>query len=161
MPPKQVKQHGYAEGDDGQLTYGVIGEVEASPSKSRRLREVLSDAYTFIRSAESNRALATVTIEQLMEDQIKRNGNTEDAEANKYNPYAHEPDKEQPAGSEPEKQANFLGGSDTQRATKLDMLLAIKNELDAVVEDVKNTQPIDVASREEYQESAEIAAPEA
>lgn len=152
-------KNGSIEGGGGPVGYGIVGEVTAEPSKSRRLREVLSDAYTFIRSAESNRALATVTLEELMGDQIKRNGDSDSSNSSQYNPYSYEPDKNKPASEEPEKRANFLGGSDTGRPTKLDMLLAIKNELEAVVKEVKNSQPLEVAGREEYSDASEVAAP--
>jgi hypothetical protein len=140
--------------------YGVVGEYKPDPGgKSRRLRAVLSDAYAFVRSAEANQALATVTLEELMGDQIKRNGDSDESSAHQYNPYAYDPDKKAPAGEGPEARANFLGGSDTNRPTKLDRLLAIQNELSAVIEDIRKTSPTDVASGGEYQDLSEVAAP--
>lgn len=158
---KQDKLHGHIV-EDGEVTsYGVIGHVTPEPSVARKLREVLSDAYTFIRSAESNKALATVTLEELMGDQIKRNGASEDAKKTKYNPYSYDPEKDKPASQEPEKRVTFfVSGSDTGRPTKLDMLFAIKNELDDVVKEVKKMTPVEVAGRKVYQDASEVAAEE-
>ena len=138
-----------------------VDEIEKNlePKTSRRIREILSDAYAFVRSAESNAALATVTLEELMGDQINRNGDTAKSSANQFNPYSFEADKDLPAGTEPTERANFLGGSDTQRPTKLDQILAIQSELSGVIEEVKAMKPVDVASSEEHTENEEIAAP--
>ncbi len=138
-----------------------VEEIEKNlePTTSRRIREILSDAYAFIRSAESNAALATVTLEELMNDQINRNGESSKSNATQYNPYSFEADKDLPAGLEPTERANFLSGSDTQRPTKLDQILAIQNELSGVIDEVKAMEPVDVASPEEHTSSDEIAVP--
>ena len=120
----------------------VVDEV-AAQEKNKRLRrvfEVISDAFSFVRSAESNAALATVTLEELIGDQIKRNGESAKSNANQFTPYSYESDKESPAGEEAPR-ANFLGGSDTSRPTKIDFILAVQNELTAVIEDVKANPP--------------------
>jgi hypothetical protein len=103
--------------------------------KMRRVLEVISDAFAFVRSAESNAALATVTLEQLINDQILRNGETAKSKANQFTPYNYD-DKETPAG-EAAVLVNTAGGSDTTRPTKIDFILAVQNELSAVIEEIK------------------------
>lgn len=140
----------------------IIEEVEDNldPKVSRRFREVLSDAYAFVRSAEANAALATVTLEELMGDQIKRNGEEALSNAAQYNPYSYEPESTEGAGTEPEARANFLGGTDTGQPTKMDRIVALQNELSAVIAEVKAMKPIEVADAEEYASSSEGSAPD-
>lgn len=112
-----------------------------SNQKLRRVLEVISDAFAFVRSAEANAALATVTLEGLINDQILRNGETAKSKANQFTPYSYE-DKETPAGDQSEAPedlalANTAGGSDTTRPTKIDFILAVQNELSAVIEEIK------------------------
>jgi hypothetical protein len=108
-----------------------------TPSASRKLRQVLADTFTFIRSREANQALATVTFEELMGDQIKRNGESDASNSSQYTPYAFDPDKPLPAGVAPAKRVNFVGGADTTRPTKIQMIQAMQTEVEAVVEDIK------------------------
>ena len=110
-----------------------------TPSKSRKLRQVLADTFTFIRSREANQALATVTFEALMGDQVKRNGESDASNSSQYTPYAFDPDKPLPAGVAPAKRVNFAGGADTTRPTKIQMIQAMQNEVVAVVEEIKKT----------------------
>jgi hypothetical protein len=124
------------------------------PSASRRIRAVLSDAFAFVRSAESNKALAAVTLEDLIGDQIKINGESAQANTNQYNPYAFDPNNPAPAGSQPEQASSFVGGTDTGRPTKIDRILALQNEIDAVVDQVKSMDPSEIADREEYEDAA-------
>lgn len=138
-----------------------VGEVEKDKSVARKLREALSDAYTFVRSAEANKALYTVTLEELMGDQIKRNGETKKSNSSQFNPYSYEVEKTGAAGSEPEKIANFLGASDTSRPTKLDAITAIHDELSKVIDDVKKTPPVEVAAIEEYNDALLTSCPKA
>jgi hypothetical protein len=135
-------------------------EKNLKPSVSRRLREVVSDAFAFVRSAEANQALATITLDDLINDQIKRNGETALSNAAQYNPYSHDPKEDGAAGGEPAERANFLGGSDTGQPTKLDRVFALQNELTAVITEIKAMEPIEVADAEEYAEAAEVSAPE-
>lgn len=133
----------------------VVDEIEEQdPSQrewaSRKMVEVIADAFTFVRSSEANAALATVTIEELIGDQIKRNGETDESNSNQFTPYSYDPDAESPAG-EGAPRANFAGGSDTGRPTKLDFILAIQSELSAVIEGIKARPP----SEEEYTKSVE------
>lgn len=125
-------------------------QQEDTKRKLRRIFEVISDAFSFVRSSEANAALATVTLEELIADQIQRNGESSKSNSNQFTPYSYESDKETPAGVESPR-ANFLGGSDTARPTKIDFILAVQNELTAVIEDVK-ADPPDVV---EYTEAVE------
>lgn len=140
------------------LTAYVDQNLEPKPSK--RLREAIADAFTFIRSQELNQAIATVTLEQLMGDQINRNGESERSNAAKYDPYSYDPKARESASKEKVKRANFLGGADTNRPTKLDRVLAITNALEKVIDEIKTQQPLDVAKPEEYTDVADVAAPE-
>jgi len=141
----------------------VLGQVEENlePKVSRKFREVLSDTYAFIRSAEANQAFATVSLDQLIGDQILRNGETSRSNATQYNPYSYTPDKNLPAGIEPSKRANFLGAADTgTKVTKLDRILALTNELSQVITEIKAMDTVEVAKPEEYTDAAEISLPE-
>ena len=143
--------------DDSLTTYV---EQNQEPKPSRRLREAVADAYVFIRSQELNQAIATVTLEQLMGDQINRNGESERSNAAKYDPYSYDPSTTESGSKSKVTRANFLGGVDTNRPTKLDRVLAITNALEKVVEDIKKQEPLDVANGEEYTDVADVAAPE-
>lgn len=125
-------------------------EKLADPKPSRRLRAIIADAFSFVRAAEVNQAIGTVTIEQLMEDQIKRNGESVLSNSNQYDPYSYDSATDQPASEDPAERANFLGGTDTNRPTKLDRVLAIKNEVEGVIEDIKTMDPLEVAGAEEF-----------
>jgi len=151
------------------MTNNIVLDIEEGQeeSTSRRVREVISDAYAFIVSAEANKAIATVTLEDLMGDQIKRNGESDLSNASQYNPYAYDVSKDAPAGDEPEERANYLGGADTtvvdvdgtevqSRPTKLDRILAIKAELEGVIEEVKAATPVQVADASSYTDAGEI-----
>jgi len=130
------------------------------PSASKRLTQAVGDAFAFIRSAEANAALATVTLEQLIGDQVNRNGESQRSNSAKYDPYSYDPDKKAAASSTPLKPANIPSGSDTSRPTKLDSVLAIKNTLSDVIKEIKDLQPVDVATPTEYTDTADVAAPE-
>jgi hypothetical protein len=130
-----------------------------TPKTDRKLRSVLADAYTFVRSAEANKAFSTVTLEELMGDQIKRNGESKLSNANRYNPYSYDPKKPPVLGTQPQEKTNLLGGSDTGRPTKLDYLLAIKNELTDAITSIKSLPPSDVADAREYTDGVEAGPP--
>lgn len=125
------------------------------PSHMENLRRVVSDAYAAIRSDEANKALATVSLEQLIGDQILRNGDSERSNASKFDPYGFDPNSEPPASEENIVRANTPSGADTQRPTKLDRVLAIVNQFDAVVEKIKELSPTEVAEYEEYSDEAD------
>ena len=140
----------------------VIQEVKENlePKPFRKLRDVVADAYAFIRSVEANQAFATVTLEELMGDQIKRNGESSRSNAAQYNPYSYIPGTELPAGLEPGERANFLGAADTGNPTKFDRILALKNNLTDTINDIKKLTTVEVADVGEYTDNAAIAAPD-
>jgi hypothetical protein len=131
-----------------------------APSISRKLIEVVADAYSFIRSAEANAAFATVTLEALMTDQINRNGESAKSNASQYNPYAFDPSAPAPAGVMPSQPTNFLGSSDTGLPTKIDRITAIKNALTAVIQEIKLMPPVDVANAKEYTDQLTVGLPQ-
>jgi len=142
--------------DDLQIT----ADENLEPTPGKRLRAAVADAFSFIRSAEANAAMATVTLEQLMGDQIERNGESERSNKAKFDPYSYNPEQDEEAGKEPIKRATLPSGVDTQRPTKLDRVLAIVNTLDGVIEEIKALKPLEVAEMDEYVDKADIAAPE-
>jgi len=143
---------------DDDLTGYVDQNLE--PSSGKKLREAVADAFSFIRSAELNQAMATVTLEQLMGDQINRNGESDRSNAAQYDPYSYNPKAVEDSGKKRVERANFLGGTDTNRPTKLDRVLAIINALSGVIDEIKKQEPIAVASPQEYTDVADVAAPE-
>jgi hypothetical protein len=140
----------------------LLGKDSPEPKAYAKLREVVSDAYAFIRSAEANQAFATVTLEALMVDQILRNGESDQSKTSEYNPYSYDPTKSAPAGTEniPSVVKNFAGGSDTGSPSKLVRLAALTNELSRVIDEIKRIQPVELADSEEYTAMAEISVPE-
>jgi hypothetical protein len=131
--------------------------VNLEPSVSKKLRNVIADAFSAVRSAEANKALATVTLEQLIGDQILRNGESGKSNGNQFNPYDYDTSGDTPASREPSERANFLGGADTGRPSKLDFVLAIKNEISGVIQQIKDLPPSDVAEGEDYVDGVERA----
>jgi hypothetical protein len=139
------------------ITVVINKNAEAKPS--RQLRNIIADAFSFVRSAESNQAFSTVTIEDLMADQIKRNGETATSNKTQFDPYSYDPSKPAPAGQEPQKPANFTGGTDTGRPSKLDFILAIKNNLSGAIASIKSMPPEDVANTKDYLDGLESGPP--
>lgn len=121
-------------------------ENEAAPIQ--QITELIADAFTFVRSAEANRELATVTLEDLIEDQISRNGDPESAGASQYNPYVIQPSEGAPATEVvvPDQ----VSGTRAASASKLERLLAIKNSIHDMVSELKERDPSEVASADEY-----------
>ena len=134
---------------------------EEEPKPARRLRAAVSDAFAFVRSVEANKALATVTLEDLIGEVITRYGESDSSNAAQFNPYSFDPAKEgeTPAGTESSERANFIGGFPLDRPTKLDRLLALENELGAIIEEIKSREPIEVADTDEYTDADEEAPP--
>jgi hypothetical protein len=130
----------------------VVEEIESRQSSSitRNIVRAIGDAFSLVRSEESNAALATVTLEELIGDQIKRNGESDSSNSNQFTPYSYDAAKESPAGEEAPR-ANFVGGSDTLRQTKLDRVRAIQGALSAAIREVKKNPPTDA----DYTESVE------
>ena len=136
----------------------VVINANVEPDTSKKLRAVISDAYAFVRSAEANRALATVSLEDLIGDQIKRNGDSDKSLAAQFDPYSYDPDA--PASEETYEGANFLGAADTGRPSKLAFIEAIKRELSDVITQIKEMPPSEVAEAEEYTDAVEDSATE-
>lgn len=130
------------------LTSVIQDKLE--PDAKRKVRQVLSDAFAAIRSSAVNDALATVTFETLMGEQIARNGESEKSKSSEYNPYAYDPQEPLPLGVEPGKAANFAGGSDTGRPTKIEQVLALQREIADVVDQVLKTPMVEIADASEY-----------
>lgn len=135
-------------------------EANLEPDHGKKLRAAVADAYSFIRSMEANAAIATVTLEQLMGDQILRNGESERSNKSKYDPYSYDPTEDEAASEEPVKRANYPSGSDTERPTKLDRVLAIVNNIKDVVSQIKELDPTEVEGEEAYSDVADVAMPE-
>jgi hypothetical protein len=124
--------------------------IKSKPTVERALRSVMADAYTFVRSSEANNAFATVTLEELMGDQIKRNGESETSRSYTYNPYSYDPSVTQAKGVQPQNNTNFLGGTDTGGPTKLDRVLAIKNALVGAITAIKSLPVVEVSDSNDY-----------
>jgi len=121
-----------------------------------RLRQILADAFTSVRSAEVNKAAKAVTVEDLMYDQIKRNGESNNSNYAQYNPYDYDPQNPPPASIAGGVQTNFLGGSDTTRPPKIVYVQALQNEIQAVIAEVKLRDPIEIANAGEYVDASDI-----
>ncbi len=137
----------------------IVAEIKESldPKSGRRLRAIVADAFAFIRSVESNKALATVTVEDLMGDQIKRNGESGKSSSKQFDPYAFDSNGELPDGVDPAKRANFAGGSDTNRATKRDRIIAVESEISDVVREIKKLGVIEVSGFTGYTDAVETS----
>lgn len=124
-----------------------------TPVQRSSLR-LLGDLYAFIRGNEANQAIATVTHEQLIEEQIRRNGESTESSNSQNNPYSFDPSQTTPAsagsvgtGQSPVlARANFLGGSDVNLPTKVDQILAMKNEVVAMVKELKKIAPLEAST---------------
>jgi len=129
-------------------------------SSSRKVKELLGDAFAFVRSAELNKAISSITIEELMDDQIKRNGETAAVSKYGFNPYSYDPAAPPPEGVLPEGPANFLSGADTRRATKLEAMTALHNEIILLVDEMLRTPVQQLVDTDDYLEILSDATPE-
>ena len=139
----------------------ILDSEEEDPKPARRLRAAVNDAFTFVRSAEANKALATVSLEDLIGEVIARYGESSTSNASQYNPYSFDPSKkeEAPAGEQATERSNFIGGFALDRPTKLDRLLALENELGDIIEQIKTMETVEVADAAEYPAGDEEAPP--
>lgn len=135
----------------------ILETEEEDPKPARNLRRVVSDAFVFVRSQEANRALATVTLEDLVGEVIARYGESVKSNTTQYNPYSYDPakDDEAPASSEPVERSNFIGGFSLDRPNKYDRLLALEGELKAVIDEIKSLDVLEVADQSEFTEGDE------
>lgn len=136
---------------DNSLTTQVDISVESNPQ--RRFRQVLSDAFAFVRGVEANKAIASITLDQLIEDQIARNGESVASNNSRYDPYTYDPNQQTPASEERSEPVNYAGGSDTGAPTKLEKLSALKEAVNAVVDDLTQGDPLEIADFEEYSDA--------
>lgn len=143
------------------MSVDTTNQINSSqqPNAAKKLRDVVADAYSFIRGAEANNAFATVTLDTLISEQIKRNGESSGSNSAQYDPYSYDPTKPIPAGQAPATRANFLGASDTTGTTKLDRVLAIHNNIVDTITQIKNLPLVDVADATAYNDAATLAPP--
>lgn len=139
----------------------ILESEEEDPQPARRVRAAIGDAFAFVRSAEANKALATVTLEDLIGEVIVRHGESASSNASQYNPYSFDPSKaeETPAGEQTTERANFIGGFSLDRPTKLDRLTALENELGAIIKEIKTMEPIEVADADEHADGDDESPP--
>ena len=131
-------------------------DINLQPSSQTRIRAVVADAFSFVRSAEANQALATVTLDDLIEDQIRRNGDSAATNGVQYNPYERQPGAEVPSGAEAAR-VNFVGGTDTGAPSRLERIQAIAGQLGSVLDSIRARDPVDVADPEEYNDAVETS----
>lgn len=110
----------------------------------RRIFTALSDIFTFVRSQEANKAISSVSVEDLIQEQIKRNGEEALSNEIQYDPYAFDLSKPPPKSQQPFARANFLSGSDVNLPTKMDRLLAMENVVADLVKQVEKIDPDDI-----------------
>jgi hypothetical protein len=122
----------------------------------KNVRDQIADAFTFIRSMESNQAISTVTLEELITDQINRNGDSKTTNATQYDPYSYDPTsvKVPPASLTPQDPANFLGVADTGAVSKMSRIAALRNGIEVLVEGLKNIDPLALMDSTEYTPTA-------
>lgn len=117
---------------------------ENKKKQLKAMRLLISDAFSFVRSQESNKALASVTLDQLMAEQIARNGESSESQESVYNPYDYVPkaEAEVPSSTSSSKVSPaFTTGISAQRSedgtylapSKLDRLEAIKATLNEAI----------------------------
>jgi hypothetical protein len=123
----------------------------------KKLRTVINDGFTFVRSYETSRALGAVTIEDLINEQIARNGETEKSKKNKYDPYEEieVASENTPVVTEGKEVGNFVSGTESTNPTKMDRLLAMKNAMTATIDLIKSYDPTEIADIETYDDAAE------
>jgi len=120
----------------------------AEKAENKRLRAILNDAFAFVRAYEATANLAQVSLEDLMAEQLARNGSSEASDKAKYNPYAIPVVEEDGSSSESTPEVSdyqttgvFVSGTEMTNPTKMDRLLALKNEIEAATESAKKFIP--------------------
>jgi hypothetical protein len=129
--------------------------------KQRRFRLLINDAFALVRSLEIRRALEAAGWEELIQEQITRNGDTQRSRDALYNPYAFNPDEQAPIGGAAppvEEQGaqghgNYLSGTAINNPTKMDRLVALEAEISEAVDDIKNTPPDEFLTSKEFWEA--------
>jgi hypothetical protein len=105
----------------------------------RQLRQVLSDAFAFVRSQEINKAINDLSFDDLIEVHIRRNGETNLSAAKRLDPYGFDPDAPSSARPLEEPGVGFLSGTDLSAPTKLDRVLSLKNAIKDTVDAIKDS----------------------
>jgi hypothetical protein len=121
----------------------------------RRFEAQISDVFAFVRSQEVNRALAAVTQEQLLQEQILRNGESSASRASEFNPYAYNPSAPQLGTRQPLGRANYAGGADVNQPTKIERIQALASQLEDLIEGVKKMTPEEV-NRPSVEEESDV-----
>lgn len=125
-----------------------------SAKSQRQLLRVLADTQAFVLGTQINRAFATITPEDLIAEAIARNGDTELSNKTQFDPYAidyfsEEAPEDPPVGSQAlSSSVRSVSGTDVNRPTKMDRLLALKAALDGVVDQIKATPLTELAGAE-------------
>jgi hypothetical protein len=127
-----------------------------------RLRLVLNDAFAFVRSAELNKELSSVTIEDLMSELIARNGESDKSKSGEYNPYSTGGEETVASEDTPETQTpvdpgNYITGTEALNPTKMDRLMALKDEIADTVAAVKAYDPSEIADAEDYTDAETVS----
>lgn len=116
-------------------------------TKVKKARLLVGDAFSFVKSMEANKALAEVTLDDLLVELIKRNGESSKSNENRYNPYSYTAGANKPSEmttvSEYGPAGNPISGTPFNNPTKLDRLLALKQEVRATIADIKKEAPDD------------------
>jgi len=133
-------------------------EAKDTIKKANKFRNVLADAFSFIRSVEVNRALSVVKLEDMMNEQISRNGESSKSASKKYDPYTFRTsedlasDNVQPVAIEGEP-GNFITGTEGLNPTKMDRLTALKNAINTAIDSIKAVDPKDLTDAENSAEN--------
>lgn len=126
---------------------------KANIRQANRFRNVLADAFSFVRSVEVNKALSVVSLEDMMNEQISRNGESSKSAGKKYDPYTYRTEEDlastnvQPVILEGDP-GNFITGTEGLNPTKMDRLTALKNSIDAAVDSIMKINPGDLIDAE-------------
>jgi|SRR6185295_13443185 len=116
-----------------------------SSAIQRTITNILADAFAFVRGQEINKSIAAVTLEELLEEQILRNGETGASKSSQFDPYAFDPSAPVLGTKAPLPRANFAGVSNVNQPTKMDRLIALQAGLEAAIKQIKDT-PIDTVN---------------
>jgi len=119
------------------------------------IRMLFGDAFAFVQSMKVNQTLSTVTLDQLIDEQIKRNGESSRSQKSKYDPYNFKSEVDSPAGLTTEPADSFqlsnpVSGTNLSNPTKLDRLLAISSAIESVVNEIMKEKPSDLILDEKY-----------
>lgn len=125
-----------------------------SEETQKRIRATIGSVYAFVQSREVNRALSSVSIEQLMVEQILRNGSTDNAKKYETSSSATTDENNRtPATQVPINTSNFVSGTDAYSASKIEQLNSLQSELNGLIDVIKNIDPIQILDPREEDEN--------